>query len=65
MVYNLGALFPFPSRHFFKQNQLNVLSIYIVVLGQIDEKAAQLNTITSLLAMLGKQQGSFVRISTT
>ena len=33
MGYNLGALFPFTSRHFFKQNQLNVLSIYKVVFG--------------------------------
>ena len=30
---NLGALFPSPSGHFFKKNQLSVLSIYIVVLG--------------------------------
>ena len=28
-----GALFPSPSGHFFKKNQLSVLSIYIVVLG--------------------------------
>ena len=27
--------------------------------GRIDEKAAQLHAITSLQAMLGKQQGSF------
>jgi hypothetical protein len=38
-------------------------SCYILLLfflgGRIDEKAAQLHAITSLQAMLGKQQGSF------
>ena len=44
----------------------NLVTFFVLFFlrGPIDEKAAQLHAITSLQAMLGKQQGSFVCIRT-